>query len=180
VDHASANLQAIRPALQKATLGLLLCLSIAGFGHNAAAESAKESAIAPQLQGVDGEAEEQARQPLVRHRPTSTALDRRVALLAGELNLDVGQRAKVKSLLLSQRDQVSKVWSDELAPAVVRVKTTQNISDHTAEQIRALLTEEQRKRYIQPRNDKVASNTDRQDVEVWMRGGQAQSPQQAQ
>jgi hypothetical protein len=107
-------------------------------------------------------------------------LDRRVALLAGELNLDVGQRAKVKSLLLSQRDQVRKVWSDELAPAVVRVKTTQNISDHTAEQIRALLTEEQRKRYIQPRNDKVASNTDRQDVEVWMRGGQAQSPQQAQ
>jgi hypothetical protein len=114
-----------------------------------------------------------------RHAP-GAAIDERVKLLTGELNLDEGQQSVVKRLLESQREQTLHIWSNDAVPAAVRVKSTQAVSERTADQIRALLNEEQRKRYIQPRNDKVARNADRLDVEAWMRGGQAQLPKPGQ
>jgi Spy/CpxP family protein refolding chaperone len=98
-------------------------------------------------------------------------LDRRVALLAKELDLDAAQKIKVKAVLEGQRQQVARVWSDGAIPSAERIGRTQAIGDHTADQIRALLTEEQRKKYIQARQRDVAVGTPGSDTQSWMQTG---------
>ena len=115
------------------------------------------------------------------HRGMAEALDKRVQLLAAELNLDAPQQAAVRSLLLQQREQTLKVWNDQTVPAAVRIKSTQGVSDRTAEQIRALLNDAQRSRYTQPRNRDAEQHFASEDLESWMRGSAPQglpAPQQ--
>jgi hypothetical protein len=103
-------------------------------------------------------------------QPVKSALDKRVQLLAAELNLDAAQQVAVRRLLLQQREQTLKVWSDEAVPAAVRIKATQGVADRTAGQIRALLNETQRSRYTQPRNPEAEQHFATGDLESWMRG----------
>jgi Spy/CpxP family protein refolding chaperone len=105
---------------------------------------------------------------VTRPRRTVSPLDRRIALLAKELDLDAAQQARVRALLEAQRQQVARVWNDTSIPAANRVGATQGIGDHTADQIRSLLTEEQRKKYIQPRRREAAVGTAGSNVESWM------------
>ena len=88
--------------------------------------------------------------------PSVSPLDRRIALLARELDLDATQQYKVKAVLESQREQVARVWQDESAPGALRVKRTQLISERTEDGIRALLTDAQRQKYFKPRTDRAA------------------------
>ena len=90
--------------------------------------------------------------------------------LPAELKLDAGQQGVVKRLLESQREQTLSIWNNDMVPAAVRVKSTQALSERTADQIRALLNDEQRKRYIQPRNREAEQNLASGDLESWMRG----------
>jgi hypothetical protein len=99
-----------------------------------------------------------------------SALERRVLLLSRELNLDPAQQAAVRRLLLQQRAQTLQVWSDEAAPAALRVKATQGVAERTAERIRALLNDEQRRRYMQPHSHAAEQTVAAGDVESWMRG----------
>ena len=105
-------------------------------------------------------------------RPAQSAmvshLDRRVALLARELDLDAIQQLKVKALLESQREQVSRVWSDESVPGALRVKRTQAVSERTEEGIRSLLTDEQKSKYFKPRPADVAPGGTSADLATWM------------
>jgi hypothetical protein len=91
-------------------------------------------------------------------RPTSrtqhrarTNLDDRIATYTKELNLDAKQQSQLRVLLLQQREQVLRVWNDTSIPAAQRVHATRAISDATADGIRVMLTEEQRKKYNPPR-----------------------------
>lgn len=95
-------------------------------------------------------------------------LDRRVALLARELDLDATQQLKLKALLESQREQVSRVWSDESVPGALRVKRTQAVSERTEEGIRSLLTDEQKTKYFKPRPADVAPGATSADLATWM------------
>ena len=144
------------------------------------APAAEASTEAPsQAQPADGKtAADDAPSPHDRghRRNTGSPLDRRVALLAKELNLDASQRVRVKQVLEAQRAQVDKVWNDTSLPAAVRVSTTQSIGDRTADQIRALLNEEQRKKYIQPRQRDAAVGTAGSDVEAWMNTSKRKQP----
>ena len=102
-------------------------------------------------------------------RPVS-ALDRRVTLLATELGLDSLQKVAVKRVLENQRNQVKRVWDDTAMPAASRVGATRNISERTGNQIRALLSEQQKKKYNQPNKPRVAENgTGLTTVEDWMK-----------
>ena len=105
--------------------------------------------------------------------PQATAaspLDRRIRLLAAELDLDAAQQAEVRKILLRQRADVLAVWLDEAVPPAVKVVSTQAIGDRTADQIRALLTDEQRTKYTQPRRREGAEDIRSADVETWMSG----------
>ena len=122
-------------------LTLLRCSTVRAEVEGAAAQ---EEAPAAQASVAPSKAEaEPPGEPGIRHRPMSP-LDKRVALLTKELKLDAGQQAKVKKILQDQQMQVSRLWNDTSMAPALRVNATQTIGDRTADQIRALLNEEQR------------------------------------
>ncbi|MGH8314970.1 MAG: hypothetical protein ACRETU_07445 [Steroidobacterales bacterium] len=98
-----------------------------------------------------------------------SSLDDRVKILAKALDLDVKQQSELRNLLEAQREQVMRVWNDTSLPAANRISATRAIGDKTAEQIRALLNEEQRKKYNPPaqRRDPAPDSSSR-TVEDWM------------
>lgn len=102
-------------------------------------------------------------------RPTLRAgtLDGRVQLLAKELDLSPAQQGQVKRVLLAQRQQVATLWNDTSLPAAVRVSRTQAIGDRTADQIRALLNDTQREKYIKPRVRDTSVGSAGASVESW-------------
>jgi hypothetical protein len=81
----------------------------------------------------------------------------------------VKQQAQLRKLLEAQREQVIKVWADTTLAAANRVAATRAISEGTADQIRAMLNEEQKRKYnlAKPPRD-AADGPARPDVEYWM------------
>jgi hypothetical protein len=98
----------------------------------------------------------------------TTPLDRRVELLARELDLDAAQKLKVKALLEGQREQVARTWQDESVPGALRVARTQAISEHTEDGIRALLTDAQRQKYLKARPDHATIGGTSDDLATYM------------
>ncbi|MBV8782786.1 MAG: hypothetical protein JOZ67_01220 [Gammaproteobacteria bacterium] len=90
----------------------------------------------------DAAAAPQKRQTQV-HDPAAT--------FAKRLDLDAKQQAQVSRLLAMRREQIHKVWSDPAIAASDRVGAVKAVNEKTIEQIRALLTEEQKQKYFQPR-----------------------------
>ncbi len=102
-------------------------------------------------------------------RPHGQTLEYRVKLLTTELKLDAGQQLEVRKALEDQRVQIQALWNTAEMPAGQRVNATKVISDKTAERIRALLTEEQRKRYnIERKPRSPGDSAGKPDVEHWM------------
>jgi hypothetical protein len=95
------------------------------------------------------------------------ALDQRIQLLTAELGLTATQQTGVREALIGQRQQTLKVWQDTSIAAPVRIKLTQDIATHTADRIRALLTDEQREKYIKPRPGE-ASTAHGESAETWI------------
>ena len=109
-----------------------------------------------------------ARSPTVATASAATVLDRRIALLTAELALSESQQSQVRALLQRQREEVLRLWNDQTVPPALRVGRTQAVSQRTADAIRGVLDEEQRKRYIQPRQRNAAMGAGGSDVEAWM------------
>ncbi|HYS24941.1 MAG TPA: hypothetical protein VEP46_05040 [Vicinamibacterales bacterium] len=163
-------------------LAMALAMVGAGLGRAHAATDATDATDATEPAGAaeaagaaravdDSEAAALVPQDTARRRKRASPLDRRVMLLARELGLDATQQAQVKKVLEAQREQVARLWNDKSIPAARRVSATQAIGDRTADRIRALLNDEQRKRYIKPRHRDVAVGTAGGDVESWMNAG---------
>jgi len=102
-----------------------------------------------------------------KHTPAAS-LDDRVQLMAKELDLDANQQARLKSILLAQRAEVTKAWNDPSVPAAVRIATTQAVSEKTAERIRAVLNDEQRGKYAKAHQRDARVGAPGGDVQKWM------------
>ena len=107
------------------------------------------------------------------HRAPRAGIAGRVQLLTAELGLDARQQQAVASVLVQQRTEVAKVWSDPSVPAALRVSA---IGDTTAERIRAILNEDQRKKYMQPRQHEAPVGAPGGDVQKWMQSAQGLEP----
>lgn len=153
---------AVTIALAVGALGGAVTLAVAAEGDSG-------PAVMPASPGSRPTATSRPRNVVGRVSPMS-ALDRRVHLLATELNLDSEQQSAVRHLLLKQREDTLKVWSDESVPPAVRIKATQGVSDRTAEQIRALLNDAQREKYIKPHDRIEEQNKAAGELDGWMRG----------
>jgi len=170
-----------RGKVGRLALRLAMALAMLGAGPRPAHAAtdptdATEPAVAAEAAGAaravdDNEAATPVPQETARRRKRASPLDRRVMLLARELGLDATQQAQVKKVLEGQREQVARVWNDRSIPAARRVSATQAIGDRTADRIRALLNDEQRKKYIKPRQRAAAVGTAGGDVESWMNAG---------
>ncbi len=100
---------------------------------------------------------------------TGSSLDDRVKLLTKGLGLDAKQQAELRKVLEDQREQVRNVWAETTVPGAYRIGETQAIENRTGDQIRALLNDEQKKKYnsAKPPRD-AAGGSARPDVEYWM------------
>lgn len=107
--------------------------------------------------------------PTHAHRARAhSGLDGRVDVLSKALELDARQRVELKKVLEGQREQVSKLWANESLPPAYRVSATQAIGDRTADQIRALLNDDQKQKYNPPKPPHEASAASSLSVEDWM------------
>ena len=137
-----------------------LVLPLAAYATEAGAASATTAPAVAPATGTPAR---------VSRTPRGSGLDERVALLAAELNLDAGQQAEVRKLLESQREQVRQVWSNSSIPAGSRVGATRAISGRTADQIRALLNDDQKKKYLAARQPhSPADQSAMPGLDYWM------------
>jgi hypothetical protein len=124
--------------------------------------------------GLPGQAAEApasvVKPPAAAMQQRQPALDQRIALMTAELGLDEHQQAELRRILINQRTQIMKLWSDTSLQPASRVGATRVISNQTGDQIRAMLTEEQKAKYNQPRkpHDAAPVPGDR-SVEDWMK-----------
>ena len=95
-----------------------------------------------------------------------------MALMTKELNLDARQQDSIRTLLLLQRSEMIKAWSDPSVPAAVRISAVQGISERTADRIRSVLTDAQREKYIKWRPHETPVGAPGGDVEKWMKPAQ--------
>jgi hypothetical protein len=112
---------------------------------------ASDAAVADDAAATPSAPAEHSVQPRPRlHPPVGGTLDHRVKVLAKALDLDPRQQAELWKILDSQRQAVAKIWSDPTLLSAERVPATRAAEDRTAEQIRSILNEEQKKRYNPP------------------------------
>ncbi len=112
--------------------------------------------------------------PPTRHSSKS-GVEERVRTLTHALNLDEAQQSELQRILESQREQVAKIWADSSVAPGYRIIATQAISDKTADRIRGLLNDEQRKRFNPPKPPHdAASGAARPNVEDWINPPKAQ------
>ena len=124
----------------------------------------------------DGSATETARPDVPRTRPPrypqrltpEQVIDARVRRLTRSLDLDERQQARLRAVLQNERRQMRKLWIDNPRPAADRVGPALAIIDRTRDEIRAMLNEEQTKKYpaALPRESLGPANA---DLEHWMR-----------
>jgi hypothetical protein len=94
------------------------------------------------------------------------SLQHRAGVLAKALQLDARQRTELIAILERQRQAVGKIWSDPSLLPAERTPATRALQERTANEIRAILSEEQKKRYNPPKPQGVEPPSP--DVEGWM------------
>jgi hypothetical protein len=129
----------------------------------------------------EGVASSDARQPVTFARPTSRAhpMPRArdpAAAFAKRLDLDPKQQAQVRGLLEIRQAQVRRVWTDPAIAGGDRVGAVKAINEKTVAQIRALLTEEQRKKYFQPRPIGSRATEPTLSVADWLKATTPKNP----
>ncbi len=103
-------------------------------------------------------------------RGRRSGLEARVATLTRALGLDTEQQAAVRKVLQDQRQQVQWIWDGEAPSAADRIAATRKVSRSTADRIRAILNEEQRKKYDPPQQGDPGKTIGGLHVEDWMKG----------
>jgi Spy/CpxP family protein refolding chaperone len=93
-------------------------------------------------------------------------LDHRAERLAKLLDLTEAQQFQLAKVLASRHERIRKLWRDQAVPPEYRVSQMRAINDETERQIRALLTEEQKKKYFLPRQ--ASGTADQSNLEYWL------------
>lgn len=111
-------------------------------------------------------AAQRSRPAPARHK--ASPLDQRVALLTRQLGLDAQQQLALRKVLEGQRAEVLRIWDDQSLSSASRIGATQAVTDRTADNIRALLTDEQKKKFRPPRPVRDPAAGSRANVSEWM------------
>jgi len=101
-------------------------------------------------------------------RRQNLTVDDRVQTLSKALDLSETQRAEVKKVLEHQRELVRRMRDDQ-SPAVDYTSRLRAINSNTVQQIRALLNEDQKKKYAPAQPPKTEPSTQSPTVEDWLK-----------
>ena len=108
------------------------------------------------------------RPPRQNRRPS---LDDRVKRLAKALDLNESQQAGVKAVLEGQQRRARQIQFDESISGADRIGKFRALQEDTVSRIRALLNDEQKKKY-DPLNHEHQANPPPPSVEDWMKAMQ--------
>jgi hypothetical protein len=72
-------------------------------------------------------------------------------MLTKALDLDARQQAELQGIFADQREAVRKIWNDRSLLPAERVPATRAAEDRTADQIRSILNDVQKKKYNPPK-----------------------------
>jgi len=112
-------------------------------------------------------APEQPPQPAA-HAPKPSTLDERVKRLARALDLTDAQQVEVKKVLVQRQQEMLRLRTDPSLTGSQRVEQFRMLQDATVEHIRAILTDEQRKKY-DPLAARKAQQANQPNVEDWLK-----------
>jgi hypothetical protein len=102
------------------------------------------------------------------HRHWRLSAEYRLQGLSKALKLDDAQQAKVRLALQAEREAIRRLMNAPAGRAVPRVAAIHAITARTAERIRAVLSDEQRKLYSQPLPHDFEAGEGRPGVGEWM------------
>jgi hypothetical protein len=146
------------------------CRADAGTAAPAASEAASvapapEATVRPEAPNADSPKAKVHRPPT--HRTADQGIDESVRSMTRSLELDSAQQAKLRQILLDQRRQAVKLRSDNSELGADRVGATRALVDQTKAKIRAMLNDEQRKKYSVdvPRDQTAPAQA---DLQHWM------------
>src|SRR6266849_9250192 len=106
--------------------------------------------------------------PPARRAPPNLRTRDPAAALAKRLDLNVQQTAEVRRLLVIRQARMRAAWTDPAIDADDRVGAVKAINEKTEAQILALLTEEQKKKYFQPRPRGSPATDPKPSVAAWL------------
>jgi hypothetical protein len=100
-----------------------------------------------------------------------TTLDEQVRRFAKGLDLDASQQAALKSVLEHQQARATQLRLDQSVSGPERISRLRALQEDTVLQIRALLNEEQKKKY-DPQNHAAQTNSSDSYVNDWLKAPQ--------
>jgi len=100
-----------------------------------------------------------------RNHPT---VDDRVKVLARSLELNESQQSAVKNILERRQRETMRLRRDPTITGSARIEQFRMLQDRTAEEIRAVLNEEQRKKY-DPFASRRIPQSEGRSVEDWLK-----------
>ena len=119
------------------------------------------------LCGLSGRATEAPPSQAPPRSASARTIQNRVAMLTKALDLDARQQAELQGIFADQREAVRKIWNDRSLLPAERVPATRAAEDRTADQIRSILNDVQKKKYNPPKPP-PAPDARPPDVSAWM------------
>jgi hypothetical protein len=102
------------------------------------------------------------------HPGGAGSLEERIKALSKGLDLDALQQSELRKILLEQRESVQKIWSDHSLLPAERAPATRTVNERTGDEIRAILNDEQKKKYNSATATRPSEQGDQRSVEQWM------------
>jgi hypothetical protein len=102
------------------------------------------------------------------HRSRRSNIDARVNILAKNLDLSDAQQSAVKNILEQRQQETLRLRRDPSISGSVRIERFRALQDSTVERIRALLNDDQKKKY-DPLASRQIQSTPERSVEDWLK-----------
>jgi hypothetical protein len=103
------------------------------------------------------------------HRRTAIIIDDRVKVLAKNLDLNEAQQSAVKKILEQRQQETLRIRLDRSLSGDARFDRFRALQDNTVQRIRAVLNEEQRKKYDPLAVRRIQPSPDQRSVEDWLK-----------
>jgi hypothetical protein len=107
--------------------------------------------------------------PAVAQRGHIPTIDDRVRVLARSLDLNEAQRVAVKKILEQRRQETLRIRQDPSISGGARIERFRALQDNTVERIRAVLNEEQKKKYDPLAVRRTQPAPQQRSVEDWLK-----------
>lgn len=148
-------------AVERAVLGALLLSGVWPLVGRAADEPALDPIPKVAALSADHQTELQVRPRTTRHTPAAV-IDESVRRLTRGLDLSAAQQTSLREILLDQQGEILRLRAQGAEPMTDRVAMRLAIVDRTKVRIRAMLTDEQREKYLTdvPREQTAVAQAD--------------------